>query len=76
MADQVSCPVGFGIVCGGLSGRTDKERFAAVASHVMEVHGVGPAEAFEAAGRVLPWVWADYMRDAREHPERYRRDAG
>ncbi len=71
---NVSCPIGIGNICAplGLGGDTDKERFAAVANHVMAIHRAGPREAFEAAGRALPSVWADYMRDAREHPERYR----
>ncbi len=75
MLKPVSCPIGIGDMCapGGLGGSTDKEQFAAVANHVMAVHHAGPGEAFEAAGRALPWTWAEYVRDSAEHPERYRK---
>lgn len=75
MPRSASCPVGIADICTfglKLTADTDTGLFGVVATHVMNCHGAGPGEAFEAAGQVLPHVWADYVRDARDHPDKYR----
>lgn len=72
MSRTARCPVCLVPPLVPLTAETDEELFAMIASHTMQVHGGGPADAFSTAEDALPRVGAAYRRDAAEHPEKYR----
>lgn len=59
-------------LCGLFHAPSDEELFAAVANHVMQVHGGGPVDAFNAAEHAVLWVGLAYRKDARERPWLYQ----
>jgi hypothetical protein len=70
MTRHAHCPIC--VILTKFEADSDRELFAQVANHTVNIHGGDPVDAFNTALVAVPGTGAWYVRDARLHPENYQ----